>query len=122
MTFFADSAPCFTKRRCTCGAISERLFFSLIMPLLQMLLLGYGIDTNIRQINTVVFNADGRRESRELIDRLKNSDTFHVVRYVNERPGHERHDHRRKSPRGHQDSRGLLRQVAAPDERRRCWC
>src|SRR5215467_529254 len=59
------------------------LFFSLIIPLLQMLLLGYGIDTNIRQINTVVFNADGRRESRELIDRMKNSDTFHVVRYVN---------------------------------------
>ena len=58
------------------------LFFSLIIPLLQMLLLGYGIDTNIRHINTVVFNADGRRESRELIDRMKNSDTFHVVRYV----------------------------------------
>jgi drug efflux transport system permease protein len=59
------------------------LFFSLIIPLLQMLLLGYGIDTNIRQINTVVFNADGRRESRELLDRLKNSDTFHLVHYVN---------------------------------------
>jgi ABC-2 type transport system permease protein len=59
------------------------LFFSLIIPLLQMLLLGYGIDTNIRQINTVVFNADGRRESRELLDRLKNSDSFHLVRYVN---------------------------------------
>src|SRR5947209_10560168 len=58
------------------------LFFSLIIPILQMTLLGYGIDTNIRQINTVVYNADGRRESRELIDRLKNSDTFHVVRYV----------------------------------------
>jgi len=59
------------------------LFFSLIIPLLQMLLLGYGIDTNIRRINTVVFNADGRQESRELLDRLKNSDTFHVIRYVN---------------------------------------
>jgi ABC-2 type transport system permease protein len=59
------------------------LFFSLIIPLLQMLLLGYGIDTNIRQINTVVFNADGRQESRELLDRLKNSDTFHLIRYVN---------------------------------------
>jgi len=58
------------------------LFFSLIIPLLQMLLLGYGIDTNIRQINTVVFNADGRQESRELLDRLRNSDTFHMVRYV----------------------------------------
>jgi ABC-2 type transport system permease protein len=58
------------------------IFFSLIIPLLQMLLLGYGIDTNIRQINTVVYNADGRQESRELLDRLKNSDTFHVIRYV----------------------------------------
>lgn len=58
------------------------LFFSLIIPILQMLLLGYGIDTNIRQINTVVYNADGRRESRELLDRLKNSDTFHLIRYV----------------------------------------
>jgi drug efflux transport system permease protein len=58
------------------------LFFSLIIPLLQMILLGFGIDTNIRQINTVVFNADGRRESRELLDRLKNSDTFHIIRYV----------------------------------------
>ena len=59
------------------------LFFSLIIPLLQMFLLGFGIDTNIRQINTVVYNADGHRESRELLDRLRNSDTFNLVRYVN---------------------------------------
>ena len=58
------------------------LFFSLIIPLLQMFLLGFGIDTNIRQINTVVYNADGRRESRELLDRLRNSDTFRIVRFV----------------------------------------
>jgi ABC-2 type transport system permease protein len=58
------------------------LFFSLIIPVLQMFLLGFGIDTNIRQINTVVYNADGRQESRELLDRLKNSDTFHIIRYV----------------------------------------
>jgi len=58
------------------------LFFSLIIPLLQMFLLGFVIDTNIRQINTVVYNADGRRESRELLDRLRNSDTFHLVRFV----------------------------------------
>src|SRR5271163_4555386 len=58
------------------------LFFSLTMPLLQMFLLGFGIDTNIRRVPTVVYNADGRRESRELIDRLKNSDTFYIMRYV----------------------------------------
>src|SRR5258708_20424696 len=57
------------------------LFFSLVIPLLQMVVLGLGIDTNIRQVNTVVFNADGRRESRELIDRLKNSDAFHIRPY-----------------------------------------
>ena len=61
---------------------SATLFFSLMIPLLQMLILGFGIDTNIRQVHTVVFNADGRRESRELIDRLRNSDTFHVIRFV----------------------------------------
>jgi len=66
------------------------LFFSLIIPLMQMLLLGYGIDTNIRQINTVVFNADGRQESRELLDRLKNSDTFRIRRYVHS--DHEMND------------------------------
>lgn len=61
---------------------SAALLFSLIIPLMQMVILGFGIDTNIRQINTVVYNADGRRESRELIDRLRHSDTFRVVRYV----------------------------------------
>lgn len=59
------------------------LFFSLIIPILQMFLLGYGIDTNVRHVNTVVYNADGRRESRELLDRLRNTDTFHLARFVN---------------------------------------
>src|SRR5438445_9960794 len=58
------------------------LFFSLVIPLLQMVVRRFGIDTNIRQINPAVFNSDGRRESRELVDRLRDSDTFHVVRYV----------------------------------------
>lgn len=58
------------------------LFFSLVIPLLQMTVLGFGIDTNIRQVNTVIYNADGRRESRELIDRLTNSDTFRIRKYV----------------------------------------
>src|ERR1700693_4252481 len=61
---------------------SATLFFSLFIPLIQMFVLGFGIDTNVRQIHTVVFNGDGRRESRELIDRLKNSDTFNIIDYV----------------------------------------
>src|ERR1700675_1199461 len=61
---------------------SATLFFSLFIPLIQMFVLGFGIDTNVRQIHTVVFNGDGRRESRELIDRLNNSDTFNIIDYV----------------------------------------
>jgi len=61
---------------------SMALLFALIIPLLQMTILGFGIDTNVRQVLTVVFDEDGRRESRELVDRLRNSDTFRVIRYV----------------------------------------
>src|SRR2546423_14940308 len=52
------------------------------MPLLRCSRLGVGVHTSIRRGPTVVYNADGRRESRELIDRLKNTDTFSVIRYV----------------------------------------
>jgi ABC-2 type transport system permease protein len=58
------------------------IIFSLGMPIFQMVLLGFGIDTNVRQVKTVVFDQDGRRESRELIDRFRNSDTYHIVGYV----------------------------------------
>src|SRR5690349_1969216 len=43
---------------------------------------GFGADTNIRQINTVVFDAASTQQSRELLDRFRNSDTFRIIRYV----------------------------------------
>ena len=58
------------------------LFFALVIPLLQMVLLGFGIDTNVRQVKTVVLDENNRVESRELIDRLRNSDTFRVIASV----------------------------------------
>jgi ABC-2 type transport system permease protein len=58
------------------------VFFAMFIPTLQMIVLGFGIDTNIRQVNTVVFDENGKKESRELIDRLRNSDTFRVREFV----------------------------------------
>ncbi len=58
------------------------VFFALVIPTLQMIVLGYGIDTNIRQVKTVVFDEDGKEASRAFIDRLRNSDTFRVKEYV----------------------------------------
>lgn len=61
---------------------SLALFFALAMPVMQMIIIGFGVDTNIRQVKTVVLDEDMHRQSRELIDRLRNTDTFRVVSYV----------------------------------------
>jgi ABC-2 type transport system permease protein len=61
---------------------SAAVVFALVMPLAQMVILGAGIDMNIRQIRTAICNLDGRMESRQLIDRLANSDTFKIVKQV----------------------------------------
>src|SRR5215510_5299707 len=67
------------------------LIFALLMPVLQMVILGGGIDTNIRQVRTAVYDASGSSmmtevsgssASRAFIDRLRNSDTFKVYKYV----------------------------------------
>jgi ABC-2 type transport system permease protein len=67
------------------------VLFALILPVLQMVILGAAIDTNIRQVRTAVFDASGsamRSEvagssvSRAFLDRLRNSDTFRVYKYV----------------------------------------
>lgn len=62
---------------------SLALFFALAMPLIQMIVIGFAIDTNIRQVKTVVLDEDQHLQSRELVDRLRNSDTFRIVSYVN---------------------------------------
>ncbi len=61
---------------------SMALFFALAMPVMQMIIIGFGVDTNIRQVKTVVMDEDKHRDSRELVDRLRNSDTFQVIDYV----------------------------------------
>jgi len=54
------------------------LFFALAIPLLQMLLLGYAVDTNIRQIPTVVRDESRTQESRQFVEKLAASDVFQI--------------------------------------------
>ncbi|HUS08500.1 MAG TPA: ABC transporter permease, partial [Bryobacteraceae bacterium] len=58
------------------------LFFALIIPVVQLLFFGFAIDTNVRQIPTVVFDQARTQESRRLIDSFENSDAFRVTEYV----------------------------------------
>lgn len=70
---------------------SMAILFALIVPLFEMIILGAAIDTNVRQVPTVVYDqsgimlggtTEGTDDSRALIDRFRNSDTFSVYKYV----------------------------------------
>src|SRR5947199_1042985 len=58
------------------------LFFSLFIPIVEMFMLGYAIDTNVRHIRTVVFDQAQTQESRVLLQSFINSEDFDVVRMV----------------------------------------
>lgn len=73
---------------------SMAIMFAIFLPLLQMTILGSAIDTNVRQIPTVVYDqtgiapgddfiGHGCADSRALLDRLRNTDTFRITKFVN---------------------------------------
>jgi len=69
---------------------SMAMMLALVVPIMEMIILGAAIDTNVRQVNTVVYDQSGVMDgtqtgssaSRDLINHFINSDTFHVYKYV----------------------------------------
>ncbi|MER3414919.1 MAG: ABC transporter permease [Gemmataceae bacterium] len=55
------------------------LFFALFIPIVELFLLGYAIDTNVRRIRTVVLDQARTQESRELLRQFVNTDDFRIV-------------------------------------------
>jgi ribosome-dependent ATPase len=58
------------------------LFFVFVIPLLQITIFGYAIETQIKHISTVVLDLDGRQHSRALIEKFVNTETFDVIERV----------------------------------------
>ncbi len=58
------------------------LFFALFIPVLELFMLGYAIDMNVRDILTVVLDQAQTQESRRLVEAFKNSTDFKVVEEV----------------------------------------
>ncbi len=50
--------------------------FVFVIPVIQLILFGYAIDTEVRDVPTVVFNSDRREASREFLARFSSSDVF----------------------------------------------
>src|SRR5437588_8232555 len=71
---------------------SMAIMFALLIPILEMIILGYAIDTNVRQVKTVIYDqtgimehaadTQGSQQSRALLDRFRNSDTYKIYKYV----------------------------------------
>jgi len=55
------------------------LFFMFVVPVIQTTIFGFAIDTQIENIPTVVYNLDGRRASREVVQAFENTRSFRVV-------------------------------------------
>jgi ABC-2 type transport system permease protein len=58
------------------------LFFALFIPILELFMLGYAINTNVRHIRTVVLDQAQNQDSRALLRRFVNSEDFRIVDYV----------------------------------------
>ena len=58
------------------------LFFALFIPVLELFMLGYAIDTNVRHVRTVIADFAGTQESRILLQRFENSQDFKIVARV----------------------------------------
>src|ERR1700694_5409312 len=58
------------------------LFFTLFIPIMQLFMLGYAIDTNVRHVRTVILDQSGTQESRQLLQKFENSEDFTIVSRV----------------------------------------
>jgi ABC-2 type transport system permease protein len=57
----------------------QTLLMTLFFPIVELVMLGYAIDTNVRNIRTVVLDQARTQESRALLQKLENSDDFLIV-------------------------------------------
>jgi ABC-2 type transport system permease protein len=55
------------------------LFFMFVPPLIQLVAFGFALDTDVKHMPMVVLNEDRSVESRQMIERFVNTQTFRVV-------------------------------------------
>ena len=61
------------------------MFLAMLIPVIQLTIFGYAIDTEIRHIPTVVVDRARIRESREFVSTLEATGTFRVSHRVESR-------------------------------------
>ena len=65
---------------------SRSLIIVLIMPVILVLLFGYGVNLDLKGLPVYVYDRDGSQQSQDLLKRFQASEYFDVVRVVNDYP------------------------------------
>lgn len=60
----------------------QTLFFTIFVPVMELFMLGYAIDTNVRNVRTVVVDHAGTQESRRLQEQFETSGDFKIIHKV----------------------------------------
>ena len=58
------------------------LALMMLVPMIQLMVFGYAINTDVRNIRTAVYNLDPGPQSRDLLQAFENTDYFKIIRYV----------------------------------------
>jgi drug efflux transport system permease protein len=61
----------------------QTLFFTIFIPVLELFMLGYAIDTNVRNVRTVFVDQAGTQESRQLLEKFEKTQDFFLVSRAN---------------------------------------
>jgi drug efflux transport system permease protein len=62
---------------------SRSLIIVIIMPVILVLLFGYGVNLDLKHLPIYVYDRDGSQQSQDLLKRFQASDYFEIVRVVN---------------------------------------
>jgi ABC-2 type transport system permease protein len=62
---------------------SRSLIIVIIMPVILVLLFGYGVNLDLKHLPIYVYDRDGSQQSQDLLKRFQASEYFEIVRVVN---------------------------------------
>lgn len=62
------------------------LIIVILMPVILVLLFGYGVSLDLKHLPVYVYDRDGSQQSQDLLKRFQSNDYFQIVRVVNDYP------------------------------------
>ena len=89
------------------------LIIVLIMPVILVLLFGYGVNLDLKHLPIYVYDREGSQQSQDLLKRFQASEYFDVVRVVNNYPALVTRHRRRPRQDGHRHPVGFLADACA---------